>query len=299
MRQLYPYTKFLALLIFALINGCTKDEENPFDSLDHPANTVQADTTSPSSITGLHKNIFSVKCAIPSCHGGTFEPDFRTVQSTYNTLVYQKVKKNTIKEEFDYRVIPYDTVNSWLHERITYDDSLIGRMPLYGLQLTDIEAANINSWIMNGARDIYGKSPDKPNENPKIYGYGAYDGSDVKIDGNRTDWAQPFDAPANQQVKILIYVEDDETEDKNLQGNILKLSLDPDDFSNAVSVTAVFKNGPKYWGWLAQFNTSQFSYGTQVYMRYSVKDPDHTDLAERPVTQSYSYTKNYFSFTIK
>ncbi len=300
MKQMIIGIKYMMLAAFLamLMNSCKKDNENPFDALEHPVHAVAADTTGRSSITGLQKNIFSVKCAIPSCHGGTFEPDCRTVESSYQTLVYQAVKKNTKKEDFDYRVIPFDTANSWLHYRITHHDSLIMRMPLYANPLTTQEVNDINTWILNGAPDVYGVIAEKPNENPKIYGYGAYNDADVRIDNNRVDWSQPFTAPANEQIKILMYVEDDRTDTRKLEGNLLKFSLDQDDFSNAVTVTADYKNGPTYWGWVSKFNTGLFPSGSHVYMRYYVKDPDHATYAERPMQHNYSYTKNYYSFTI-
>lgn len=286
-------------LVIAILAGCSKNDENPFDSLEHPGQSVLADTTSAYSITGLQKNIFSVKCAIPSCHGGAFEPDFRSVQSAYNTLVYHKVKKNNKKETFRYRVVPYDTAGSWLHQRIMYDDSLIGRMPLYSLPLTEKEADDINTWILNGAPDVNGNIAVRPNENPKIYGYAAYNQNDIRIDNNRPDWSDPFTAPANQNVKILMYVDDNETNKYQFEGNILKLSLNQDDFSNAVEVVAIYSAGPNYWGWLAKFNSGIFPTGSHVYMRYYVKDPDHTEFAERPVVESYSYLKGYYSFIIQ
>lgn len=286
------------LLISSMFHGCKKEDSNPYDALDHPVNTIPSDTTNRSGIVGLQKNIFSVKCAIPSCHGGNFEPDFRTVESSYNTLVYQAVKKNNKKETFDYRVIPYDTAKSWLHQRITYNDTLIARMPLYANPLTPQEVNEINTWILNGAPDINGHIVPKPNENPKIYGYGAYNSSDFRIDENRPDWSEPFTAPANEQIKILMYVDDEETKDNKLEGNILKLSLDQDNFSQAISVIAQYNNGPTFWGWVAKVNTGLFPYGSKVFIRYYVKDPDHSGFAERPTQNSYSYLKNYYSFVI-
>lgn len=296
--MLYKLGLLFSVATISII-GCKKGNDNPFDGLDHPGNITEVDTTSPSSITGLQKNIFSVKCAIPSCHGGAFEPDFRSAQSSYSTLVYQHVKKNTLNDEFRFRVIPYDTAGSWLHQRITYNDTLIARMPLYALPLTEEEVTNINQWILKGAPDVNGNIPTRIDENPKIFGYAAYNSTNTRIDINRPSYYEPFIAPANELIKILMYVDDKETQEYQFQVNTLKLSLKQDDFSSAISVVATHENGPNFWGWLAKVNTGVFPAGSRVYMRYYVKDPNHTELEERPVLQSYSYLKNYYSFIIQ
>ncbi|MEM6347295.1 MAG: hypothetical protein AAF927_25620, partial [Bacteroidota bacterium] len=62
---------------------------NPFDEIVYPEPPAPLPEPDSSSIVGLHKFIFSQSCAVPGCHDGAFEPDFRTVQSTYSTLVFQ------------------------------------------------------------------------------------------------------------------------------------------------------------------------------------------------------------------
>ena len=55
-----------------------------------------------------HKNILEPKCANPACHDGTFEPDFRTIEGSYNTLVYHPVTKNDEDLTYEHRVVPGD-----------------------------------------------------------------------------------------------------------------------------------------------------------------------------------------------
>ena len=81
--------------VIALFFTSCKDEfVNPFDSEDGEIIEV-ADTLSvdPNTIAGIHANIFSKTCANSGCHDGTFEPDFRTIESSYNTLVNHPIIK--------------------------------------------------------------------------------------------------------------------------------------------------------------------------------------------------------------
>ena len=73
----------LVAVIILLVSSCKKDDapENPYDNIDYSNNSGNDTVLDPASIAGLHKNIFVKRCANPGCHDGTFEPDFRTVQS--------------------------------------------------------------------------------------------------------------------------------------------------------------------------------------------------------------------------
>lgn len=285
------------LLMTLLVSACAK-EENPFPDTGSGGSTSAVDNTDPNGISGLHKNIFSVKCANPSCHGGTFEPDFRTVESSYYTLVYQPVIQNTLSEKYTYRVVPRDTNNSWLYHRVTKGDSLNPRMPIYMDALTTEERMHIKNWIMNGAPDARGVLPSLANLPPKVAGYNAYDAAYNRIDIMRSSWSEAFPATHGQQLNLWVFVDDMETEDKKLLLNEMKFSLDPNDFSNAVTASAVWKNGPVCWGWVVSIQTAQFPAGAKVYMRYYVKDPLLNQVIEMPKNTSYSYYKRNFSFQL-
>jgi hypothetical protein len=164
----------ILILSFTIFLACKKVEKvtttdntnitnNPFNtnsSSDTNTTSVKIDAA---TILGLHTFIFSLRCAGPACHDDSFEPDFRTVQSSYSTLVYHNVWKNTIDKEFTFKVIPGDTGASWLHERLTTDDPVLGKMPLYDNPLTSNELKNIEDWILNGAKNILGNNPLQPN----------------------------------------------------------------------------------------------------------------------------------------
>ncbi len=290
------YWCVMAALIL-VFSSCTK-EEDPFPGGPDSGGSSGFSNPDPNSISGLHKNIFAPRCAISSCHGGTFEPDFRTVESTYYTLVYQPVVKNTINEKYTYRVVPRDTNKSWLYHRVTKHDSLIPRMPIYLEALSKEEVGQIAAWIMNGAPDARGVLPALANLPPIVGGYSAFNSSFVQIDNLRSGWSTAFPAPHGQQMHLWVYVDDAETEEKKLLLNQMKFSLDPNDFSNAVSVNAVWTNGPVCWGWVVSVNTGQFPAGSIVYMRYYLKDPVLNQIVEMPRNTSYSYYKTNFSFQL-
>ncbi len=94
---------------------CSVEEDptpNPFG--DASDNIEDGDTIDPRTIAGLHRYIFAVKFANPTCHDGSFEPDFRTVESSYQTMVYHPVTKNSEDERFRFRVYPNKADSSWL-----------------------------------------------------------------------------------------------------------------------------------------------------------------------------------------
>ena len=95
-------TYFLIVLILASCSEDSKQVKNPYDNQE-PENAdgvvVNADKDlDPNSIAALHKDIFKPTCANSGCHDGNFEPDFRTIESSYNTLVNQPIVKNDISD---------------------------------------------------------------------------------------------------------------------------------------------------------------------------------------------------------
>ncbi len=81
MKQLYNYYIYIVLMVSLTLFQitCKKSElpENPYDGVNYnPDPDPVSPEPDPSTIQGLHKNIFSKKCALSGCHDGTFEPDF-------------------------------------------------------------------------------------------------------------------------------------------------------------------------------------------------------------------------------
>jgi hypothetical protein len=306
MRYSVKYFLLITVLFFAIVfafNSCRKDDEvalNPYDEVNYNTDTIPQPDPDPNSITGLHKNIFSPRCAMPGCHDGTFEPDYRTVQSTYSTLVYQAVNRNTVDSIhfFSLRVIPFDVSHSLLHERLTTSTSNF--MPSNGSRLSAEDIQHIDNWISNGARDQNGHVPVAPNLPPLINGYLAADSALNRIDTIRVGGISynPFIVHSNQTVLVVFLVADDSTAIQDLQVNRLKLSLDKDDFSNATTVNASVVPIPNSYAWIATFPAS-YPPGTIVYFRYYVNDGDHASDTEFPRNDLPVYYKTYASFYVQ
>jgi hypothetical protein len=251
---------------------------------------------------------------MPGCHDGNFEPDFRTIQSSYSTLVYQRVNKTVLPDSlrfFAYRVIPFDTTYSFLHERVTTVTDQY--MPSSANRLSQTEINQINTWIMNGAKDINGNIPIAPNNLPNLIPdtpyvfFWAFDSLTFVplyaqiIHTNRymSIPYYPFVVNANRNMTMFFWLKDDSTAVSDLLLNQCKLSLIENDFSAAQTVNATYFNGgPANQIWMVTFPVT-WSVGTQVYFRYYVKDTDNPATVEFPRNDMPFYYKSYFSFLVQ
>lgn len=154
------------MAISLLLLNCEAEEyQNPYDDIEQEEEMMSEENINlePTSIAGLHANIFSKTCANSGCHDGNFEPDFRTIESTYNTLINAPIIKNDPQNSFQYRVVKGDVDASQLIARVTYDiDGNSGIMPLALEPDNDWEMnketyiQNISDWIAGGAKDVFG-----------------------------------------------------------------------------------------------------------------------------------------------
>lgn len=306
----------LVLIVLAILfNGCKKEDQpphNPYDDVVYVTPPSPVDTLDPKSFVALHKNILHPKCSKPGCHDGNFEPDFRTIQSSYSTLVYHSIIKNNEDSTFQYRVVPYDTAMSILHERITnccfvnQDD----RMPQdnIGVPLPAEDINIISQWILDGAKDMFGQLPTYPNQKPNVIVYIAVSTDFVTVlsdVNNRIDsvYYNPFIMPPSTQMYLAFVVEDDSTAVANLQVNKVKMSYDPDDFSASApgykEYVASYSNlGGDNEGHLVLINTGDFASDKVVYMRYYVNDGDHSENVEFPNDASILAYKTFYSFYV-
>jgi hypothetical protein len=253
---------------------------------------------------GLHQYIFEPTCADPACHDGSFEPDFRTVESTYSTLVYHPVVKNTQDGAFRYRVVPGHVDASWLHERLTTDNQTLGRMPLYKAPLTDGELSALKAWINKGAPDLYGTAATLPNTQPRLRGVAAFidtAGIAYRVDTLRDNSLtySPFFVLHNRRLTLWFDLADDSTSVDRLTGNRLLLALQRSDFSNAKTFPATYDAAGRtiedFYGpgqaatfhWRLQLHTGQFPRAVLVFLRYEAGDPDHP----APVTTPHDSTE--------
>ena len=320
--------RFFFLPVFFLIFSSCKENIigvnepetpfNPYDTINYTGNVITETPVDSNSFLGLHTYIFSQRCAVPACHDGSFEPDFRTVESAYNTLVFHPVVKNSFDNYFTYRVQPADTNKSWLHERLTTNDQTLGRMPLYSQPLSDRELFFVENWILSGARDVWGNDPVFPDFQPNIFGILAYlpDVGNMRVDSIRYNdrFYNPFIVPANSNVKIWIGLYDT-GEDGSFQLPVftyykVKFSKNqPYDFSGATEFNLTREiqphMGPTPFGAQAPYfyhitiNTGIFSPGDIVYIRAYVNDGQHVQNTELPDATSQYYIITLFSFIVQ
>jgi hypothetical protein len=295
--------------------------DNPYDRIDYgkEPEAIPIDST---TFLGLHHYIFSTTCAVPACHDGSFEPDFRTVESAYSTLVLHAPVKNNTSNDFSYRVAPGDADLSWLYERITTDDAVLGRMPLYDDPLTPRQVQLIRDWINNGAKDIFGNSPVLPNNEPTFFGILAYanDTMGMRLDTNRDNIVSAIKLPSNTTVQLWFGLYDQDEDGGFIPGanftyNKIKFSTSLYDFSSSTeqnlqveAATQPFmgpipfspdpnQKGPYYHH--ITINTANYAVGQTNYMRVYIQDADHTTPTELPDNGSPFYLMTYFSFVVQ
>ncbi len=307
LRQITGWVFPAAVLLLA-IHACKKDApantKNPYDSInrtDSSTNNILVDTM---TITYVHQKVLSTRCALNGCHDGHFEPDYRTPQSSFATLVYAPIVKNDTANHYKYRIIPYDTRHSVMYIRVTNCCfvNTNDRMPQdnIGVPLPDSSINIIRNWIMHGAKDMYGHIASRPNEPPVVGGFFAISSDyQTAYSSNRLDsiYYNPFIVPASASSFYVAYaVSDDSTPVANLQVNTLKLSNKSYDFSNAVSIQATYLSSGGNQYWIASIPATQFTVGDTIFMRYYVNDGQHATNVEFPGNSLPYLYKTYCSF---
>ena len=308
-----------SLCTLVLLDACTKREHdtsnpphNPFEDIHRDDTTSYGIPLDSLTVTYVHKKVFSTRCALPGCHDGHFEPDFRTPQSSFSNLVYADIIKNNTAAEFKYRVIPFDTTHSVLYERITnccfvtQDD----RMPQdnIGVPLPDSSINLIASWIMHGARDMFGNVAHLPNKEPELAYFIAVDTFQlfplalptVQYDTIRAGDGQaynPFYVPINKSVfYVAVPVTDDSTAPANMLVNKLKISTDENNFTGASQYTGTYYSFGGFQAWVVTVPLGSLPANDTLFMRYYVNDGDHVNNTEFPRTELPFPYKHYWSF---
>ncbi len=334
MKQPAIKISFAFFLFLLAISSCKEvviddiypdDLFSPYDTIDYTGNAVTPVIIDSASFLGLHTFIMQSKCAQPACHDGSFAPDYRTLNSSYNTLVYAQAFKDYLNpqtnENFQFRVVPGDTMNSFLWERLTTKDQVLGWMPLYDT-LYPKEVNLIRDWILDGAKDFYGNSPLYPDNEPVSFGFIAYlpDFGNLRVDtihyNNYVFY--PMVLPDNVNVTIYFGIYDLDIDGNyvaplGFSVNEVQFSVnEPEDHSNATteSLTVIpfpymgpfpfTPNGntaPYFHS--VTINTAQYDVGDIVYMRLVLNDNDHVDNTEIPSAGSQTYLYPYWSFIIQ
>lgn len=306
----YGILVFLGILI--LVFACeTPETPNPFDDIQATQDTVKLPLIAADSntIAGLYVNIFKPTCANVGCHDGSFEPDFRTLESSYNTLVYQSPIKND--GNFEYRVHPGNADQSVIMARL--DGRITPLMPFQLEPDSDWGAkssryvAQIRQWINNGAPDISGTMPSIAQPAPRMLGVAAQAGS---VWLGRDGTTGPILLEEEHDEVALYFAFGHDTENPSaFTHNKITFSENPNNFSDPIQLdleiidTPVFERGfhgnvVPYTHRITLQPKSLFPETNQIYFRASIKD-NQNPITEIPTDDGVFYIKSYMSFIEK
>lgn len=235
---------YTSLALMFLLAACKKSgSDNPYDEWkDAGRDPVVADKpVDPNTIQGLHKNIFKPTCSNSGCHDGNFEPDFRSVESSYNSLI-NRLSTNTDpgNPQFGTRVVPGDAARSMLLHRLSvFIPGSQGVMPLSVDPGSDWPAKkaeyiqNISNWINDGAKDQFGNSPANIDFVPQMGGLIVFaDGASVPL---ARSGFNPVSIPAGTaSVKIMVAYTDDKTPVSQFGPSSINFSLNPYQYDSTV-----------------------------------------------------------------
>ncbi|MEO0777986.1 MAG: hypothetical protein AAF146_15575 [Bacteroidota bacterium] len=316
MKKMITALPFLLLLL--ALAACKEDDPpNPFDErVEVPGgpDTLNLELE-PTSIEGLHARIFRPTCANSGCHDGTFEPNFRTIESTYNTLLFQPIIKNDLQGSYEYRVLPGQVDASQLVARLTFDiDGNSGVMPLVVEPDSDWEQTkaqhieHIKTWIREGAKDVAG-NPGVLNDNgrPGMRGVAAR-GNDW-LPRSRNGRGAIEVSRALPSVELYFALSDDKISPAELGHRKVRFASDIDGFADQpelpleVLSAAEFQEGfegetvPYYHKVTIDPMDYASEVGQTVYFRVYVRD-DANPITEIPADGGAPYIKHYFSFTL-
>lgn len=298
----------LGVIIALLIAACGKETlpQNPYSNNTNDTTQVDTNQYDPISFFALHKDIFKPSCANSGCHDGNFEPDFRTVESSYYGLINVKPIKTDFGNNFPARVIPGDASKSMLLHRMTVD--LNGNSGIMPLALEPNSTYNqfklsyiqrITQWIQAGSPDIAGNIPTSKNFPPQIQGVAAIQNNSML---SRAGKYEALSASIGSPLTIYFSLSDDQLDQVDLQECTINWSSDPDTFDivNEVSLLA----GPekiypgldgksvKYW-FNYEINTSNRQTLDVLWFRITIKDNSQKILI--PNKNSMFPLKKYFA----
>ncbi|MFT6844487.1 MAG: hypothetical protein ACJAUV_000667 [Flavobacteriales bacterium] len=304
MEVLARYLTICSLTLLLL--HCKKKESDPEPAPAAAQAGIVYSNYAKNSIVSLHANIFAPTCANSGCHDGTFPPDFRTIQSSYNTLVMHPLVKNNPNNDYAYRVVPNDVNNSVLYRRLTEDiDGQSGIMPLYsGDEWANVKQEHIDnvvSWINNGALDMFDNPYEAGNQAPQMKGVIAYSSGNSNPVNRQSNGHLEIPSNSND-VTIWFSFDDDQTNASDFSNNTVKFSTQIFDFESSTPQALLTDQSITATGYLGtqvnythriQIDPSIFPLNKPIYIRVYVNDGEND--TELPSEGSPSYIKVYFS----
>ena len=308
----------LTLILILLSAGCKKKDKfiNPYDdpALQPPDEEVTTLNLDANSFEGIHQNVFRSTCANSGCHDGTFEPDFRSVESSYNTLVFQPIIKNDVQNSHTFRVAPGSADNSVLLTRLILDiDGQSGVMPLAIDPDSDYREKkaqyieNIRTWINNGALDMMGNAPVQGNQLPQMIGAMGFAGGNSAVLVREPGKGAINVSPGTTDLELWFAISDAETNSGDLTHNKVRYTESINGFDNATELSLDLPTPIVGLGYLGdqvdyyhrvRLNIASYPPGTVLFFRLYVQDNGPT-VTEIPSDASANYVKEYASIIIK
>lgn len=301
------------LCLFACKSG---GSDNPYDDWQSTpkAPVVTDKSIDPNTIQGLHKNIFKPTCSNSGCHDGNFEPDFRTVESSYNSLI-NRLATNTDPGNAQYvrRVVPGNAaVSMLLHRMSTFIPGSQGVMPLTVDPGSDWPAKsaeyiqNITNWINAGAKDQFGNSPSDIDFTPQMGGMIVFaDGAANPIPRSGYN---PVSVPAGTNtLKIMFAFLDDKTPVNQFGPGSLNFTLNPYAY-DSTSVSLVRESTPfsakgvsgatlDYWHSVTVNSADIGAPGDVIWLRAEVTDNVNPPVFIPAGSASFNFVK-YFAIRL-
>jgi hypothetical protein len=311
---------FTFLFVIMVLLSCSKEEEttsgNPYDdpSLKAPEDTNQVIPLDSGSFQYLYARVFKPTCSNSGCHDGNFEPDFRTVYSSYNSMVNHLGISNDANNSYTYRVEPGNSSSSLLWARLTIDiPNTSGMMPAVVDTGSDwnenktVYLQMIKDWIDNGAPDTYGNKPNDANLQPQVTGIMVFPAGNTSNPFPRVGGAQNPISIGNSQVDVWMSFSDDLSDPADFKLTMLKSSYDLYDYTAAKEYTlskATSISGNDFYG-----NTATFTHktsvefptdtvGTYIYLRALLQDESQQDTTQMPSNGTNDIIRSYFTLKI-
>lgn len=300
-----------------LYSSCSKDPKvsNEYEDWKNPPATGgDGPDFDVNSIQGIHFHIFKPTCSNSGCHDGTFEPDFRTVESSYNSLVNIPVIKEDASQvgKFLLRVVPGNAGNSMLLRRCQVDlGGNSGIMPLSVdpgndyLSRKDEYLARIENWINDGAKDQFGNSVPPRDLKPQMAGMVVESGTTVFPRGGNYN---PVEVPAGTgNITVYFAYVDDNTSPASFTVLTADTSENPalytaasmtlNKLTSARNMKGLFDEDRDYYHSLS-LNVSGYKAGQVLWFKTRVSD-NVNDAIDIPSSASNFNNQKYFAIKFK
>ena len=305
---------FLVIILMISFQACEKEDppENPFDNVSSTQDTVRFDLIDPepNTIAGIFIDILHPTCGNVGCHDGTFEPDFRTLESSYNTMVYQIPIKND--GNYTYRVHPGDPNQSVLMSRL--HGTISPPMPIqlepdsdWALNREEY-IENIRTWIAEGARDVMGNTPSDV-VHPRTHLAGAFARQGGELLRRKNHHGPLIAVNDFEPVEFFLAFRNDAQSSDQLDHNRFRFSADFNGFEEVNGFDMELRHQAEwergmYGEEIPYFHRIEIPYETlaadssqQLFFRAYVKDI-YNPITEIPTNEGVYAIKEYMSILL-